>query len=128
MARLKIGDQVQCLIKDNNIISPYAVEYDKIQDFTIIASSDWGYYLYVPHYILITDSTPISARFCKDYDVDAKFIGEEVLYVSANLIYKIISYTDGCFCARCKDFYYQAAPNQPNGTLICWACRNNPYR
>lgn len=30
----------------------------------------------------------------------------------------------GCFCASCNDFCQFAEPNQPNGTLICYYCRN----
>ncbi len=31
---------------------------------------------------------------------------------------------DGCDCVRCKEFYPFAEPNQEDGTLICFACRN----
>jgi len=31
---------------------------------------------------------------------------------------------DGEFCAKCGEFYQMAEPNQPDGTLICWRCRN----
>jgi hypothetical protein len=31
---------------------------------------------------------------------------------------------DGCFCKKCHNFYEYAEPNQYDGTLICWACRN----
>ena len=35
---------------------------------------------------------------------------------------------DGLVCQRCKLFYNFAEPNQPDGSLICYACRNDPYR
>jgi hypothetical protein len=31
---------------------------------------------------------------------------------------------EGCTCTKCKEFYEFATPNQPDKTLICWACRN----
>lgn len=31
---------------------------------------------------------------------------------------------DGEDCVKCGTFYPQAEPNQPNGTLICYSCRN----
>lgn len=31
---------------------------------------------------------------------------------------------DGFPCKRCTNFYPQALPNQKDGTLICWSCRN----
>lgn len=30
---------------------------------------------------------------------------------------------DGCWCKKCNDFYKYAEPNQEDGTLICWSCR-----
>lgn len=31
---------------------------------------------------------------------------------------------DGCDCTKCKEFYPFAEPNQEDGTLICFSCRN----
>lgn len=36
--------------------------------------------------------------------------------------------SDGLLCSNCKQFYDFAEPNQPDGSLICYACRTNPYR
>jgi len=36
-------------------------------------------------------------------------------------------YLDGMFCINCGNYYQYAEPNQPDGSLICYACRNNPY-
>lgn len=35
---------------------------------------------------------------------------------------------DGMFCKRCQNFYEFAESNQKDGSLICYGCRNNPYR
>lgn len=35
---------------------------------------------------------------------------------------------DGLICQRCKVFYDFAEANQPDGSLICYVCRKNPYR
>lgn len=32
--------------------------------------------------------------------------------------------SEGCACKKCKEFYKFAEANQPDGTLICWACRH----
>lgn len=34
---------------------------------------------------------------------------------------------DGMKCKHCNDFYSFAEPNQDDGTLICYSCRQNPY-
>lgn len=31
--------------------------------------------------------------------------------------------SNGCSCARCKEFNEYAEPNQPNNTFVCYACR-----
>jgi hypothetical protein len=36
-------------------------------------------------------------------------------------------YPDGLFCRKCKTWYQFAEPNQEDGTLLCYSCRNNPY-
>jgi hypothetical protein len=35
---------------------------------------------------------------------------------------------DGMLCSKCKSFYEFAEPNQSDGSMICYSCRNNPYR
>ncbi len=37
-------------------------------------------------------------------------------------------FPDGMFCRRCQIFFQYAEPNQPDGTLLCYSCRNNPFR
>lgn len=34
---------------------------------------------------------------------------------------------DGMFCKNCQIFYHFAEPNQSDGTLLCYSCRNNPF-
>lgn len=31
---------------------------------------------------------------------------------------------DGCDCKTCKNFFQFAEPNQADGSMICWSCRN----
>ncbi len=31
---------------------------------------------------------------------------------------------DGEFCKLCKNFFPMAVPNQLDGSMICWSCRN----
>lgn len=38
------------------------------------------------------------------------------------------TYPDGMFCRKCQSFYKYAEPNQSDGTLLCYSCRNSPYR
>jgi hypothetical protein len=33
-------------------------------------------------------------------------------------------YPDGMYCINCGEFYEYAEPNQSDGSLICYSCRN----
>lgn len=37
---------------------------------------------------------------------------------------KVVNGLDGMFCRRCGNFSHYAVPNRPDGTLLCWSCRN----
>ncbi len=42
---------------------------------------------------------------------------------------KVKSDFDGAQCLKCKDYFYLAEANQPDGeTFICRACKLNPWR
>lgn len=139
MVQLKPGDRVDCCVKCNNIVNPYSQDYEEIITFEIIGASlessyysDYAaranYFLFVPCYKIIKDSITISSLMAKQNGINKKFIGEETIKIEDNLIAKISSVLDGLFCVHCHEFYEMSAPNQDNGTLICWACRQNPYR
>lgn len=65
----------------------------------------------------------------KKHPNTSKYIGNQVRWLNDDRIAVLISCgPDGCFCEVCKEFYNYAVANQDNGTLICWACRQNPMR
>lgn len=37
---------------------------------------------------------------------------------------QIFNGVDGFPCKKCTTFYPQSLPNQKDGTLVCWSCRN----
>ncbi len=38
---------------------------------------------------------------------------------------RIVNGLDGFPCRKCTNFFPYALPNQNDGTLICWSCRNS---
>jgi hypothetical protein len=127
MAKLKPGDRVDCRVKQAAIVSPYK-DYDEIKTFEIVAVDKHGYYLYVPSYYSLKTSVKADKSQCKHLGIDKKFLDENIVYIQENMIARINSILDGMVCSKCKDFFQMASPNQPDGTLICYACRFNPYR
>lgn len=127
MTKLKLGDRIDCRIKSSVIVSPYK-DYDEIRTFQIIAKDKQGYYLYVPSYYTLKNTLKVDNRQSKQLGIDIKFLDEEFIYIQGNMVLRIHSILDGMNCSNCKDFYQMAEPNQEDGTLICYSCKQNPYR
>lgn len=125
--QLKIGDRVDCLVKESVIIHPSNTDHDEVMTLEIIALARAGYHLYVPSYRFIKHSVALSELFCRKLNAKSCFIGEQIVTIADDLVFKINTIYDGCFCARCHEFYNMSAPNQENGNMICWRCRDNPY-
>lgn len=127
MANLKPGDRVDCRLKNAIIVSPYK-EYDEVLTFEIVATDKYGYYLYVPSYYFVKGTFKADTYQCKNLVIEKRFLDTEIVYIQENLIDKVSAILDGLRCKKCQDFFVMATPNQEDGTLICWSCRNNPYR
>lgn len=127
MFNLKAGDKVEVRIKAGTIRSSFD-EYDEIRTFEIVAHDNEGYYLFVPHYIYLNEGSIASEARCRSLGIDRAFIGENITYILASYICKVVSMMDGMKCSRCRDFFGMAAPNQRDGTFLCKACIENPYR
>lgn len=127
MVQLKPGDRINCRIKQDIIVGPYQ-DHDEICTFEIVAADDHGYYLFVPQQRHIKGSFRLDNSQSRKIPIDRKFIGSGIIYIAESLVYQIKSKLDGMPCVKCKDFFFMAEANQPDGTLICYSCRLNPYR
>jgi len=126
MTKLKPGDKISLKINGSKVVSPNS-EYTEIRTFDIIGVDYDKYYLFVPDYMVISETIKIDRFNFKNYKIDPKFIGENALYIPENRIFKIISSLDGMFCDYCKDFYNYSVPNEGD-KFVCWSCKNHPYR
>lgn len=127
MVRLKPGDRINCCVKDYLVVSPYQ-EYDEVLTFEIVAENSYGYYVYVPHYIMLNGLSHLNESQCTRLGIDCRFYNQNFLHIQEKFIYQVKSVLDGMACAKCGEFFLMAVPNQENGTLICFTCRSNPYR
>jgi hypothetical protein len=127
MTKLKPGDRVDCRVKASTIVSPYK-SYDEVKTFEIVAKDDRGYYLYVPHYYVLKGTVVADQYRCKNLGIDKKFLNENIVHIQENMIANVQSKLDGLVCVVCKEFFPYAEPNRGDGTLICYSCRQNPYR
>jgi hypothetical protein len=125
MTRLKPGDRIICKIKNSKIAHPQ-YSFDDEYVFEILVADDAGYYLHVPEYYNIKNMTEITQANYKKLDIPLKYVGSYVTYIFDTHVSSVHYILDGCMCAKCGEFYFYAAPNQENGTLICFTCRNYP--
>jgi len=128
MTQLKPGDRVNCRVKQNTIVNPYK-ECDSITTFEIVSTDKYGYYLYVPPYIMLKGTVKADRYQCKRLEINKKFLDCDIIFIQSSMICKVHSILDGMNCPKCHEFYEMASPNQDDGTFICWSCRNYPpYR
>lgn len=127
MARCSPGDQVVCRIKDNTIVSVYE---DKWQDecvFDVISFYGEGYMIYIPQSMSLKDCVYLTKSNYSSFNAEKRFIDSSAYYITEYHVIRIHSKLDGMRCAKCDNFFGMATSNQPNGTLICWNCRNYPF-
>ena|SRR5271157_146437 len=127
MPKLKVGDTISCRVKSALIVSPYRA-YDEIKSFVIVATDEHGYYLFVPHYLLLKNSFVVDKYKIKNLNIDKKYLDENAVYIQENLVASVQARNDGLACKICREFFPYSVANQDDGTLICYACRQNPYR
>ncbi|KKN60284.1 hypothetical protein LCGC14_0533340 [marine sediment metagenome] len=41
-----------------------------------------------------------------------------------SIVTLVAAHRDGMDCCKCNNFFQFAAPNQDDGTMICWSCRS----
>jgi hypothetical protein len=128
MARHAAGDQVICQIRDRRIVSMYDSAIDDRLTFEIIAIYDEGYFVCVPSTIYLKDTIVVNESNYKKLNMLKRFIGCEVYYITDFKVYDVYKKTDGMCCSHCGDFFYMAEANQSDGTLICFLCRQDPWR
>lgn len=127
MPLLKPGDRVNCRIKSSSIISPYR-NYDEIKTFEVVAVDNNGCWLYIPHYYQLKETVIADKYRCKTLQINNKFLNENIVFIQENMISSIKNVLEGQYCVFCGEFYAYAEGNQPDGALICFCCKQNPYR
>lgn len=127
MPRLNPGDTISCKVKASAIVSPYG-SYDEICSFVIVATDDEGYYLFVPCYFNLKNSVVADQYKCRKFQIDKKYLDENIVYISENMIASVVKRDEGLNCKVCKEFTRFAEANQKDNTFVCYGCRLNPYR
>lgn len=129
--RYKRGDELLLKVKDTFGYSDVTYRSVKVQviGFNVDCDGpDAEYLVYVPSYSYVKSSFVLTQRHANWYSVDAKFIGDNVMFITAkHPIYKRIPAVEGERCDRCNEFC-EGAVRSENDAYMCRACRENPWR
>lgn len=124
----KIADEVIVKIRNSHIVDRYATNFDKLQTLEIVALFESGYFVYIPQDEFVKDSVKIELYNHKRFNVPTRYIDSYVCFINDDRIVRLYHRRIGMKCRHCNEFYQYAESNQANGTLLCWSCKQNPYR
>lgn len=97
---------------------------------TVVAISDfdksyillgWKSGQEMPSNAIGRESTTGSNTYLKNQE--AYKFGRSV-YRTHKVAVQILNGLDGFPCRKCTNFFPYAVPNRPDGTLLCWSCRD----
>lgn len=129
-----IGDHVDCKLRDGQLVARHEKSEGKITLTVVgrisLGEEIWEYIAFLPDYEsgLIKPNFKLRPELAKRYGIHKKYIGEYGVTLRKNNIIRISHRADGMLCSNCDEFYDKAESNQEDGTLICWSCRQNPWR
>lgn len=129
-----IGDHVVCKTRDGVLIARHERSDDRVTLTVIgrqlIEEGTWDYVAYVPEYQFgtIASSFRIRPVFATNFGIQKKYIGELGVTFRRSNVIRLAYKADGLNCSKCEEFFRMATGNQEDGSLICYSCRQSPYR
>lgn len=75
----------------------------------------------MPSNVISRSSTSAGNTYAKRQE---EYVFGRTVYRTQKVAIQIINGLDGFPCSRCTNFYAYAVPNRPDGTLLCWSCRD----
>jgi formylmethanofuran dehydrogenase subunit E len=130
----RAGDHVVCKLRDGNIAARHERSEDRVTltvaGRIILDENTWEYVAYIPEYEaqMVKSAFKIRPELAKRYGMHPKYVGEFGVTLRKNNIIRVSHRPDGLTCSNCDEFYDKAEANQEDGSLVCWSCRQNPYR
>lgn len=124
----KAADEVCVKVKSDRIVAATATDYDHRVNLEIIVTHDGGYFVFVPSKHNLQGSIYVDKRNSDKLDIPDRFLDSRINYVTDEQITHLHIRREGCTCTRCNEFYHHSEPNQQDGTMICFQCREDRFR
>lgn len=129
--KISLNDKVFCKVRINSIIQAKEKDYDIILDFKVIGNDNKSkYLLHVPDYYSIKGCYNVKEEHIEKFNGDSEYLDRRAIAITIDKVTRVqaeYSPVDGLYCSRCKEFFPMAEPNQDDGTLKCYLCRQSPY-
>ncbi len=130
LSSAKLGDQYRIFLDEGgNILSSPSMH---TMLATVIATKKPGYGTEVILGWKQGEEHPADARPRSSTSMENDYVPNQASYshgksVKRSLLValQIINGLDGFPCKKCTNFFPYALPNQKDGTLVCWSCRNS---
>lgn len=129
LSQAKLGDQYRIFLDEGGNILPSPSMRTLVA--TVIGTKKPGYGTDILLGWLTKESAPSNSRDRSQTSLENDYVPNQASYKrgitvkrSLPVAIKIINGLDGFPCKRCTNFFPYALPNQSDGTLICWSCRN----
>lgn len=129
LSKAKLGEQYRIFVDEVGNISPYPGRYTMLA--TIIATKK----TYPSTEVILgwtaNEEHPKDARSRAQTAPENEYVPNQALYSYGKSVKRTLPVAiqiknglDGFPCKKCTNFFPYALPNQNDGTLICWSCRN----
>lgn len=126
----KLGDQFRIFLTRDNYIADKPTKNTMIA--TVIATKKPSIGSDVILGWKKGETFPVEARERGAASNENDYVANQALYVRGKSVLRslpvaiqIINGLDGFPCKKCQNFFQYSLPNQDDGTLICWSCRNS---
>lgn len=124
----KPADEVSVKIRDARIVSALAFDYEQTINVEILVIHENGYFVFVPSKYTLQGSIYVDKQKANKLGILDRFIDSYINFITDDQIVRLYRRMEGCSCIKCNEFYYLAEPNQSDGSLLCWLCKQNKYR
>lgn len=83
-----------------------------------------------PNEILVEENVKElrTSKHCSSISNLENYMGKKIRWVSDAEVIKVWYGSDFFQCCKCKDWIYLGGSNQSDGSMICYPCRQDPYR
>ena len=128
MTLYSCGDIVSVKIYEQELALAAGYVCDYKHDFEIIGIKNEEYILYVPSFLYLKGAVYVYGdRDLQRHGLPRKYDESYIHYISDAYIVSLFKKVDGMKCKDCQEFYEMSAPNQADGTLICYNCRHYKF-